>query len=55
VHVGQGNLPQGTEPLLYHRDDDRAEWLHKLHATIARAAEGMPSHADYIAKNCAAA
>ena len=54
VHVGQGNLPEATEPMLLHRADDRGEWLHKLQATMARAAEGMPSHADYIKKNCAA-
>jgi tryptophan 7-halogenase len=54
VQVGQGNLPEATDPLLYHRDDDRTEWLYKLHAAIAQAAEGMPTHEQYIARNCAA-
>ncbi len=55
VHIGQGNLPQGTDPLLPLRGVDHAEYLRKLEGALARAAEAMPDHADYIAKNCAAA
>ncbi len=55
VHVGQGNLPQGTDPLLPLRGVDHADYLRKLEGALARAAEGLPSHQDYIAKNCAAA
>ena len=55
VHIGQGNLPQGTDPLLPLRGTDHAEYLRKLEGALARAAEAMPDHADYIAKNCAAA
>ncbi len=54
VHIGQGNLPQGTDPLLPLRGVDHAEYLRKLEGALARAAEAMPDHADYIAKNCAA-
>jgi tryptophan halogenase len=54
VHIGQGNMPEGTDPLLPLRGVDHAEYLRKLEAALARAAEGMPSHADYIAKNCEA-
>ena len=54
VHIGQGNLPQGTDPLLPLRGTDHAEYLRKLEGALARAAEAMPDHGDYIAKNCAA-
>ena len=55
VHIGQGNIPQATDPLLPLRGTDHVEHLRKLEAALARAAEAMPSHAEYIAKNCAAA
>ena len=54
VHIGQGNLPQGTDPLLPLRGTDHAEYLRKLEGALARAAEAMPDHGDYITKNCAA-
>ena len=54
VHVGQGNMPEATDPLLYHRADDRAEWLHTLEHALARAAEALPTHEAYIAQHCAA-
>ncbi|MFM5954202.1 MAG: tryptophan halogenase family protein [Novosphingobium sp.] len=54
VHIGQGNLPQGTDPLLPLRGADHADFLRKLEGALARAAEAMPGHADYIAANCAA-
>ncbi|WP_088308638.1 tryptophan halogenase family protein [Novosphingobium sp. B 225] len=54
VHVGQGNMPEGTDPLLPLRGVDHADYLRKLEAALARAAEAMPGHADYIARNCAA-
>ncbi|MFC0588802.1 tryptophan halogenase family protein [Novosphingobium aquiterrae] len=55
VHVGQGNVPQGTDPLLPLRGADHADYLRKLEAALAQAATAMPSHQDYIAANCAAA
>lgn len=54
VHVGQGNLPEGTDPLLPLRGADHVDYLRKLEGALANAAQAMPSHADYIAKNCAA-
>ena len=54
VHVGQGNQPIDTDPLLPLRGVDHADYLRKLEGALARAAEGMPGHADYIARNCAA-
>ena len=54
VHIGQGNIPEGTDPLLPLRGVDHADYLRKLEAALVRAAEGMPSHQDYITRNCAA-
>jgi tryptophan halogenase len=54
VHIGQGNMPDGTDPLLPLRGADHADYLRKLEAALARAAEGLPNHADYIGRNCAA-
>ena len=54
VHVGQGNLPQGTDPLLPLRGTDPADYLVKLEGALVRAAEAMPSHAEWIARHCAA-
>ncbi len=55
VHVGQGNLPQGMDPLLSLRGNDPADYLLKLEGALARAAETMPSHEEWIARHCAAA
>ena len=54
VHIGQGNQPIATDPLLPLRGIDHAEYLKKLEAALVRAAEALPSHADYIAQHCAA-
>ena len=55
VHVGQGNMPEAVDPLLPLRGADHTEHLRKLEAALVRAAEGLPGHAEYIARNCAAA
>ncbi len=52
VHIGQGNMPQGTDPLLHHRADDRTEYLRKLQAALAAAAEQMPTHQQWIDQHC---
>ncbi|UVO53497.1 tryptophan halogenase family protein [Sphingomonas sp. SUN039] len=54
VHVGQGNMPEATDPLLAHRGQDSAVFLRKLADALARAGEGMPTHAGYIEANCRA-
>ena len=56
VHVGQFNLPERLDPLLDYGDGaakSRA-FVEQLAAAVARAAETMPTHADYIAHHCAA-
>ncbi len=54
VHVGQGNLPEATEPLLSHRASDQLDWMKKLEGALAHAAEGMPTHQQWIDKFCKA-
>ena len=54
VHVGQGNIPEGTEPLLQHRSSDQLDWMKKLEAALAHAAVGMPTHQQWIDKFCRA-
>jgi tryptophan 7-halogenase len=53
VHIGQGNIPEGTDPLLALRPGDGREVLGKLEGALARAAESMPGHQDWIAQHCA--
>ncbi len=55
VHIGQGNIPEGRDPLLHHRADDRSAWLRKLEAALAAAAEGLPTHQAWIDRHCKAA
>ncbi|MBU6253116.1 MAG: FAD-dependent oxidoreductase [Alphaproteobacteria bacterium] len=54
VHIGQGNFPEGRDPLLAHRGEGQADWLFKLEAALSRAAEQLPTHEAFIAQNCAA-
>ena len=54
VHIGQGNMPEGVDPLLALRPSDGREVLTKLEAALVRAADAMPSHQQWIDRNCAA-
>jgi tryptophan halogenase len=54
VHVGQGNLPLRSDPLIDYRDFDGAEFLGRLRRTMAGAAQSMPAHLAYIERNCRA-
>ena len=54
VHIGQGNMPEATDPLLPLRGVDHADYLAKLEAALARASEALPSHEAYIQQHCAA-
>lgn len=54
VHVGQGNMPEGVDPLLALRPGDGREVLEKLAKALTQAAEAMPRHAECIARHCAA-
>lgn len=55
VMIGQGLIPRGYDPLT---DSIAAEkiiaTLDDIKTTVARAAEAMPSHRDFIAAHCAA-
>ncbi len=55
VHVGQGNMPEATDPLLQYRGRESAGFLHKLEAALAAAGEQMPTHQAYIDRFCKAA
>ncbi|MDE2437034.1 MAG: tryptophan 7-halogenase [Sphingomonadales bacterium] len=54
VHIGQGNDPQGLDPLLALRGDPQPGYLGKLQAALAKAAETMPLHDAYVAEHCLA-
>jgi tryptophan halogenase len=55
VHVGQGNIPERSDPMLGYRNFDSADYLARLRGTFEQAAQTMPRHLDYIARNCRAA
>ncbi len=55
VLLGQGIVPRRADPLVAMLPvEETTRFLAHLRTTIARAAEAMPSHADYLARNCAA-
>ena len=54
VHIGQGNIPEQTDPLLGYRDVDGAQWLARLKAAMAAEASRMPDHHAYIDRHCKA-
>ena len=54
VHIGQGNWPQRTDPLLAYRDVDGAAWLKKLRTAMVAEAARLPRHSDYIDRYCKA-
>ena len=54
VHVGQGNMPEATDPLVAHRGQDAREHLVKLAGALARAGEAMPTHQNYVDEKCRA-
>ncbi len=57
VHVGQFNLPQDHDPLADARAAgvDAPRLLAGLRRVMGEAAAAMPSHAEFIARHCAAA
>ncbi len=55
VHIGQLNFPEGLDPLLDHRSVDARGWLAKLRAAMAAEAARVPTHAEFIERNCRAA
>lgn len=52
VHIGQFNLPQGTDPLIAFQADPQASraWVERLADAIGRAAATMPAHDAAIAR-----
>jgi tryptophan halogenase len=54
VHVGQLNWPERHDPLADLRQVDGPGMLARQHEAMTRAAAAMPTHADFIARYCAA-
>ena len=53
--VGQGILPGGAHALAHLLEEsDCQQFLAKVHESIAQAVHSMPSHADFVARHCAA-
>jgi len=56
VMHGQHLRPQGYHPLVDSLDEaEITGYLAGVHELIGRCADLMPGHADFIARNCAAA
>ena len=55
VHLGQFNRPERLDPMIAYRDVDSAAWLARIKGAMDQAAQGLPTHADYVARLCAAA
>jgi tryptophan 7-halogenase len=56
IHIGQGNIPTATDPLVGYRDEASGrEWLGKLRAAMTAAAEQQPTHQQFIDRHCKAA
>jgi tryptophan 7-halogenase len=56
VHIGQGNVPEATDPLTGYRDEAKGrEWLGKLRAAMAAGAQQQPTHQEFIDRHCRAA
>ncbi len=56
VLLGQGDLPAETEPAVDAVDQDMAtDALEKMRLSYRQMAEHMPSHAEFLARSCAAA
>jgi tryptophan halogenase len=56
VMWGQGVRPRATHPFVEAiAPQDRAGYLRDLRGLFAKAAQELPGHAEFIAKNCAAA
>ena len=54
VHVGQLNWPRRHDPLADLRGVDGAAMLARQRDAMVRAADAMPTHAQFIARYCAA-
>jgi tryptophan halogenase len=54
VHIGQGNIPDMSDPIGAYRDDEGREWLRKLRAAMAAAAIEQPTPQQFIDRHCKA-
>ncbi|HMS20153.1 tryptophan halogenase family protein [uncultured Sphingorhabdus sp.] len=54
VHIGQGNIPEASDPIGAYRNDEGREWLRKLRAAMAAAAVQQPTHQQFIDQHCKA-
>jgi tryptophan halogenase len=56
VQIGQGNIPDSTDPIGDYRDVEKGrEWLRKLRDTMALGASQQPTHQQFIDAHCKAA
>ena len=55
VQIGQGNIPERTDPLADFRGVDGREWLGKLRVAMAAEAARLPTHRAFIDQHCKAA
>ncbi|HWU96792.1 MAG TPA: tryptophan 7-halogenase, partial [Sphingomonas sp.] len=56
VLLGQGVLPSAFDPLAeVFTLEETGRFLHNMRQVIGQTAAAMPDHADFIARNCAAA
>ena len=55
VHIGQFNIPERPDPLLEFRAVNGLDYLQKLRAAMQAAAATLPTHQEYIDRNCKAA
>ncbi|GBF59329.1 flavin-dependent tryptophan halogenase PrnA [Candidatus Phycosocius bacilliformis] len=53
VHIGQGNIPEDVDPLFDFRGIDGRDYLAKLKAAMAAAAEQTTSHQAFVDTHCA--
>lgn len=54
VHIGQGNIPEGGDPVGAYRNDEGRQWLRKLREAMAAAALQQPGHQQFIDRHCKA-
>ena len=56
VLLGQGLIPEAPEPAAYAADEAMvADLLDRMRLSYRHTAEQMPTHAEFIARCCAAA
>ncbi|MBU6268330.1 MAG: tryptophan 7-halogenase [Sphingomonadales bacterium] len=50
VHIGQGNIPEGLDPLIDYRGIDARDYLSRLRATMSAEALRQPPHEQFVAQ-----